>query len=106
MQAKKKVEVFNISKLLVDKVIQYCKETGKDLEQLLNEVMEGIVQESGMSSGDSKGRVLVKDVEIRIAVPTGLDVKLMQIANSKGVTKFRLVRDKLRQVVEKAYGRR
>jgi hypothetical protein len=71
------------------------------VEELLNEVMEGIVQENGMGNGDVKGRVLVKDVEIKVAVPAGLDVKLMQVANSKGMTKFRLVRERLRQVVEK-----
>jgi len=101
MQAKKRNDVFRVSKDLADKVIRYCKETGKDLEQLLNEVMEGIVQENGMGNGDSKGKVLVKDIEIKVAIPAGLDVKLMRVANSKGLTKFRLVRDRLRQVVEK-----
>jgi hypothetical protein len=101
MQAKKRNDVFRVSKDLADKVIQYCKETGKSVEELLNEVMEGIVQESGMGNGDGKGRVLVKDIEIKVAIPSGLDVKLMRVANSKGLTKFRLVRDRLRQVVEK-----
>jgi hypothetical protein len=101
MQAKKKVEVFRISRDLASKVIQYCKEVGKDVEVLLNEVMEGLVQESGMSDERNKGKVLVKDVEIRIAVPAGLDRKLVQIANSKGMTKFGLVRERLRQVVSK-----
>jgi len=99
--AKKRNEVFRISRDLSSKVIQYCKETGKDVEVLLNEVMEGIIQESGMGDGVNKGKVLVKDVEIRIAVPAGLDRKLMQIANSKRMTKFGLVRERLRQVVEK-----
>jgi hypothetical protein len=101
MQAKKRNDVFRVSKDLADKVIRYCKETGKSVEELLNEVMEGIVQESGMGNGDGKGRVLVKDIEIKVAIPAGLDVKLMRVANSKGLTKFRLVRDRLRQVVEK-----
>jgi hypothetical protein len=101
MQAKKRNDVFRVSKDLADKVIRYCKETGKSVEELLNEVMEGIVQESGMGNGDGKGRVLVKDIEIKVAIPSGLDVKLMRVANSKGLTKFRLVRDRLRQVVEK-----
>jgi len=101
MQAKKRNDVFRVSKDLADKVIRYCKETGKGVEELLNEVMEGIVQESGMGNGDGKGKVLVKDIEIKVAIPAGLDVKLMRVANSKGLTKFRLVRDRLRQVVEK-----
>jgi len=101
MQAKKRNDVFRISRDLADRVSRYCKETGKDLEELLNEVMEGIVQESGMGNGEGKGKVLVKDIEIKVAIPAGLDVKLMRVANSKGLTKFRLVRDRLRQVVEK-----
>jgi hypothetical protein len=101
MLAKKRIEVFRISRDLAGKVIEYCKETGKDVEELLNEVMNGIVEESGLGSQSERGKVLVKDIEIKIAVPTGLDRKLMSIANSKGLTKFRLVRERLRQVVNK-----
>jgi hypothetical protein len=101
MLAKKRIEVFRISRDLAGKVIEYCKETGKDVEELLNEVMNGIVEESGLGSQSERGKVLVKDVEIKIAVPTGLDRKLMSIANGKGLTKFQLVRERLRQVVNK-----
>jgi len=101
MLAKKRIEVFRISRDLAGKVIEYCKETGKDVEELLNEVMNGIVEESGLGSQNERGRVLVKDVEIKIAVPVGLDRKLMSIANGKGLTKFQLVRERLRQVVNK-----
>jgi hypothetical protein len=100
MKAKKRLVEFRISKDLIDNVVQYCQVYKKTVEDVLNEVMNEIVEENGLGNNSEKGRVLVKDFEIKIAVPTGLDKKLIKIANDKKMTKFMLVRERLRQVVE------
>jgi hypothetical protein len=100
VNAKKRLEEFRISKNLLDSLVKYCQANGKTVEEVLNEVMEGIVEENGLSGEDKKGKVLVKDFMIKIAVPVGLGRKLVSIANNKKMTKFMLVREKLRQVVE------
>ena len=99
MKAKKRLEEFRISKDLLDSLVKYCQVNGKTVEEVLNEVMEGIVIKSGLSSENEKGKVLVKDFAIKIAVPVGLDRKLVSIANNKKMTKFMLVREKLREIV-------
>jgi hypothetical protein len=102
MMAKKRLMEFMISKDLFDNVVWYCQVSGKTLEDVLNEVMNEIVEENGLRNDGDKGRVLVKDVEMKIAVPAGLDRKLVKIANDKKMTKFMLVRERLRQIVEKS----
>jgi len=99
VKAKKRLEEFRISRDLLDSLIQYCSANGKTIEQVLNEVMDGIVKENGLGSEDGRGKVLVKDFEIKIAIPVGLDRKLVSIANSKKMTKFMLVREWLRKVL-------
>jgi hypothetical protein len=97
--AKKRLEEFRISKDLLDSLVKYCQSNGKTVEQVLNEVMDGIVRENGLGSESDKGKVLVKDFVIKIAVPVGLDRKLVRVANSKKMTKFMLVRERLRELV-------
>jgi hypothetical protein len=99
VKAKKRLEEFRISKDLLDSIVKYCQANGKTVEQVLNEVMDGIVRESGLGSEGDKGKVLVKDFAIKIAVPVGLDRKLVSVANGKKMTKFMLVRERLRELV-------
>lgn len=99
VKAKKRLEEFRISKDLLNSLVRYCKESGKTVEGVLNEVMDGIVKENGLGSENEKGKVLVKDFVIKIAVPVGLDRKLVSVANSKKMTKFMLVRERLREML-------
>jgi len=99
VKAKKRLEEFRISKDLLDNLVRYCKESGKTVEGVLNEVMDGIVKENGLGNENEKGKVLVKDFAIKIAVPVGLDRKLVSIANDKKMTKFMLVRERLREML-------
>jgi len=99
VNAKKRLEEFRISKNLLDSLVKYCQANGKTVEEVLNEVMEGIVVENGLSGENEKGKVLVKDFAIKIAVPVGLDRKLVSIANNKKMTKFMLVRERLREML-------
>jgi hypothetical protein len=99
VKAKKRLEEFRISKDLLDSLVKYCQVNGKTVEEVLNEVMEGIVIESGLGSENEKGKVLVKDFAIKIAVPVGLDRKLVSVANNKKMTKFMLVRERLRGIL-------
>ena len=99
VKAKKRLEEFRISKDLLDNLVRYCKESGKTVEGVLNEVMDGIVKENGLGDENEKGKVLVKDFAIKIAVPVGLDRKLVSIANDKKMTKFMLVRERLREML-------
>ncbi len=100
MLAKKRLEEFRISKDLMDRLVKYCHESGKSVEDVLNEVMDGIVEGSGLGGGENgKGKVFVKDFIMKVAIPVGLDRKLVSVADKWKMTKFKLVREELRKML-------